>query len=144
MAKRIGYGSVIVCATDLTTTASSLMTSVGHLISWGGLDAPVPSVDVSNIADAHASQEPGQPEAGEGSFVLGYTQGDTGHRKLIAMRKNRTKGQIWLRAQGSTADEYEKIKCFVSNVGLPGFDKTNRVTRSISIQPTSAIGWSTA
>jgi len=144
MAKYIGFGSSVKITTGATITSSSLATAVGNMLSWGGISAPVPKVDTTEIADTAETCAPGTPGAGEGTFTLGYTQGNAGVRKLIAMHLGRTIGNLFLLpGSPSTGDIEEVFKCYISNLGMEGVDRTGRYSRSVSVQPTSAIGFST-
>jgi hypothetical protein len=142
--KNIGYGTTVKVSTDTTSTSSTGATAVGNLISWGGSGAPVPKVDTTDIDDSAETCEPGTPGADEAGFVVGYKQGSAGVRKLLAMHKNRTKGKLWLRPMGSTGNVDECVKGFISNAGIESFDRTGRINRAFAIQPTSAVGLSTA
>ncbi len=138
--RNIGYGTIVKVSTVTTTTSSTGASAVGALLDVGGFTNAVPSVDVTNIADAAACFAPGTPAAGPGSLTVGYKDTDTGCDKLIAMNAGRTKGIVWI-VYASTDLADEKIKGFVSDAGLGTIAKDSHITRTFSVQPTSAIGW---
>ena len=145
MAKYVGHGTVLKVSTSTTVTSSTgaTATAVGNLISLGDLTGPVPKIDTTVIADAEETCEPGTPGANEMPVTIAYEQGDTGHRKLLSMRKNRTKGKFWV-VFASTALTDEVIKGYVSNAGFGDIARDSMIQRTFALQPSSGIGLSTA
>lgn len=139
--KDIGFGVIFKLSTT-TTVLSTLATAIGNLIDIDGFANPIPRIDTTDIDDAAASCKPGTPEAGPGTVTIAYKQGDSGHNKLLAMNANRTVGKFHI-VYPSTLYVNESIKGYVADVGLGRIARDTHLQRTISIQPTSAIGWST-
>jgi len=136
----IGYGIVVKVSTVTTATSSTAASAVGSLIDIGGFSNPIPSVDVTNIADAAACMEPGIPAAGAGSMTIAYKQNDTGANKLLAMNVNRTKGIVWVVFPSSDLAD-ESFKGFIADAGIETMAADSHLRRTFSIQPSSAIGY---
>ena len=145
MAKYVGHGTVLKVSTSTTVTSSTgaTATAVGNLISLGDLTGPDPKIDTTVIADAEETCEPGTPGANEMPITVAYKQAGAGVRKLLKMRKNRTKGKLWI-VFASTALSDECIKGYVSNGGFGNIARDSMIQRSFAFQPSSGIGLSTA
>lgn len=139
--KDIGYGTIFKLSTT-TTVLSSLATAIGNLIDIDGFNNAIPRVDTTDIDDAAATCKPGTPEAGPGTVTIAYLRGDAGHNKLLAMNANRTIGKFHI-VFPSTTGTVESLKGYVADVGLGRVARDTHLQRTISIQPTSAIGWTT-